>query len=869
MSVFEAEPVEHKLLDDFRARGFDASLMTTFSAYLPFYERVVLPRLVSSGCRYNIVLMDARQCSQCLSQPDTRPHLAGHSYVLVPVRAPRVFHPKICLLASRKRGRLMVGSHNLTLAGFGGNRELTNRLEIRPAENDGSQAIASAAFRFVREWLEVGLEAGGQHYLAAVDKLVGLIPWLSEPGEQADNVRFFGSRPRGESLWDQVRGAIPSGVERAMVVGPFFDKDLGFLRRLSRDLEPDSVEVGVEPESAAGFDASAAPAVVEFRDAGHLYRERGYLHAKAIYLECRDGSRVLISGSANPTEAAWLTSGGDKASNAEAVLVRFGDEASTAAQALGLTSIPGRPPLEPAVREAIRVRSRVSSPAHETAVGGGRVSAALECEAGLEIFEPQNMQSQDATADVFGAHREPLLSHAPLQTPGNGAWLLRCDQDLRARARTLVVESGSSRFYALVYHQAEIAKHTRTDRQQQLRRSIEGLEGDEPDFEGLLAVVEKIIFDDTTQIDAGSARGRKSQTRSEATPDSEQPVGSLLIDLAATRKEKLKRKRQRLIREGDLAELLDLLIYNLGQSLDRVQTAGLDRRGRSEEELVDSDDEETEPEPENQLSDEEKLEIVGKKVALLVGRIIKRLRQVAVKDREQAHALMQLLGVLALLRSLRHYDLRANWSVPPATLVPVQLRRRLLEELLPLLFGDDHRVFASALRELADTSVDEIARLRGLLLWLAWDCSLSKNRPAEFNEPQERLSERLWERAAMLCLTSEVVIDHEALEEARKSIQDSASPAIAKRTLTWVEDSLSWGQEINRFRFSSDMEDRSTGAETEVGCIVYRKPKDDFRVVAGLSGSTVNLVSLGLEEHDRKWGAVALREVPLANDSFR
>ncbi len=867
MSASKADPPEHKLLDEFRMRGFGTSLITTFNAYLPFYERVVLPRLVSSGCRYNIVLIDARQCAQCLAQPDTRPHLAGHAYVLVPVRAPRVFHPKICLLAGRKRGRLMIGSHNLMLAGFGGNRELTSQLEICPAADDGSKVIAAAAFRFVREWLETGLDVGGGHYLAAVDRLTGLIPWLSEAGEQSGNTLFFGNRPRGESLWAQVLGVTPSDVERATVVGPFFDKELGFLRRLTEDLEPTSVEVGVEPETASGFDASVAPARVEFRDASHLYRKGGYLHAKAIYLECRDGSRALITGSANPTKAAWLTSAGGRASNAEAVLVHLGDEASATAEALGLTSIPEQSPLEPVVRAAIRARSRVS-PGHES-VGGGRVTAALDCEAGLEIAVPENVEPQDATADVFGAHHEPLVPRALMRTAGNGAWILRCDQELCARARTLVIESGNSRLYAIVYHRAEIAKHTRSNRQQQLRKAIEGLEGDEPDFENLLAIVENIIFDESARVDTGSTGARKTKAENQATSDSEKPVGSLLMDLADTKKEK-RRKRQRLVRQGDLAELLDLLIYNLGQSLDRVQVAGLDTRGRSEEELIGTDDEETEPEPEHQLSDEEKLEIVGKKVALLVGRIVKRLRQVAAKEREQAHALMQLLGVLALLRSLRHCDLRANWFAPPATLVPLQHRRRLLDELLPLLFGDDHRMFASALRELADTSVDEIARLRGLLLWLAWDCSLSKNRPAEFNEPEERLSERLRERAAMLCLTSEVVTDRDAVAEAENSIQNSASPAIAKRALAWVEDCLSWGRKIARFRSSPDMENRRLGDGTEVGSIVYRKAKDDFRVVAGLSGHIVSLVSLDLEEKtDRRWGAVALREVSLANDVFQ
>ena len=36
------------------------------------------------------------------------------------------FHPKIIVLLGKKKGIAVVGSHNLTLAGFGSNRELTN-----------------------------------------------------------------------------------------------------------------------------------------------------------------------------------------------------------------------------------------------------------------------------------------------------------------------------------------------------------------------------------------------------------------------------------------------------------------------------------------------------------------------------------------------------------------------------------------------------------------------------------------------------------------------------------------------------------------------------------------------------------------------
>src|SRR5262245_16196163 len=80
-----------------REGGFTASVITTFNAYLPFYEEVVLRRLVAAGCTNNIVLMDARQCASCLAEDSFRPRRAGSDYTLVPVSMPGAFHPKLLL----------------------------------------------------------------------------------------------------------------------------------------------------------------------------------------------------------------------------------------------------------------------------------------------------------------------------------------------------------------------------------------------------------------------------------------------------------------------------------------------------------------------------------------------------------------------------------------------------------------------------------------------------------------------------------------------------------------------------------------------------------------------------------------------------
>ena len=114
------------ILDTIKGGDIQASLFTTFNANLKFYEDLVLRRLTATGCRNNVVLMDQQQCALAHASEATRPSFAGVGYTLVPIATTGAFHPKICLLAGKKSASIFVGSHNLTISGFGYNREVTS-----------------------------------------------------------------------------------------------------------------------------------------------------------------------------------------------------------------------------------------------------------------------------------------------------------------------------------------------------------------------------------------------------------------------------------------------------------------------------------------------------------------------------------------------------------------------------------------------------------------------------------------------------------------------------------------------------------------------------------------------------------------------
>src|SRR5439155_1495140 len=53
----------------------------------------------------------------------------GRTYSVTPVRRPGAFHPKVYLLLGRTKGRLLVGSGNVTLGGLLRNAELFGRFD--------------------------------------------------------------------------------------------------------------------------------------------------------------------------------------------------------------------------------------------------------------------------------------------------------------------------------------------------------------------------------------------------------------------------------------------------------------------------------------------------------------------------------------------------------------------------------------------------------------------------------------------------------------------------------------------------------------------------------------------------------------------
>ncbi len=134
---------------------------------------------------------------------------------------------------------------------------------------------------------------------------------------------------------------------------------------------------------------------------------------------------------------------------------------------------------------------------------------------------------------------------------------------------------------------------------------------------------------------------------------------------------------------------------------------------------------------------------------------------------------------------------------------------------------------------------DDVARLKGLLLWLAWDCGLTVNLQKPFRESPEAGEQRLKQNAMILALAQIILSDDAVIYEARQSIGN----------LTSIE--MEWLKDIQRLAdncatLRGDVPALQKGENAESGDIAFHRTSQDWivRLVASRSGNKVSLIAL-------------------------
>jgi hypothetical protein len=836
-----------------KKRGkFDASILTTYNAYLPFYENVILKRLVASGCQHNILFADAKNLAISLASPSGRPRLAGRDYTLVPMNAAGAFHPKIALLVGKNRARVFVGSHNATLSGFGHNRELTTQIDFDNEPEDPNVSVFHAVWTFLEAWLEHQKERLPPTLMDAVQRVaMSFAPWLRQQVTQEGEVLFFGALPDGDSLWRRIRPFLPGQVDRVTVLGPFFDRDGSFLSTLSQELQPESIVVGIEPARVKLCRLDNLPEKIYFHDTTDLGARKGYLHAKALWIEGKLGEAVLITGSANPSRPAWTAEPSQR--NAEAVVLHRGVDIHKLAEKLGLLSIHTLPVLDSTVLEIVLQRSADSL---ETTVNSfHQITLVAEARTdGLFIPYPGMKVEQVSLSRVTCQEQVAPIEITDYSCQSDGILIPLTHEQVSAAIFSEIHLKNGRLIISFVHHPAAIARLTRTSSQQRFRDALDGLSSESPDLPTVIRLANSLIFGEEDFAEK-TKKSISSRTRVDE-KETEEELGPLSVPVGET---KHHQKRIRDLRGSDLSYVIDILIHRLGIGLSEAAEQ-LEEQGPSEEELAGTE-EELKPVP-TALPPIDLAKTCQGKVRTLVTRMSKQIEKADTKGPNAHKVIGQLLAVLAVLREIGAQNQRLAQFTGGKSLVPQDQQRRLLESCLANLFGRKKRLFDVAEQLFTDDPENDLARLLGLLIWLAWDSGLDPRAAQVTNKwDRDAYRESLLDMAKLLELASISGKYELAFEEAHRSAWRTCKEGSKGSASQWVVQFKRWSEALCRLN-SAEGKFR-VGVVPEPGdlAIVITEKRPKLRLVLNIEAGKVRMVEFGEKNNEISYTRDSIKAV--------
>jgi hypothetical protein len=347
----------------------------------------------------------------------------------------------------------------------------------------------------------------------------------------------------------------------------------------------------------------------------------------------------------------------------------------------------------------------------------------------------------------------------------------------------------------MVVHPSILASNSRSSRQYQIRSALGALGSSDGDISEVIRTVERVIFaDETTREVEVAIREHQERRAKQAATAGPETLAISVNDMARTK------RKQRLLKSGDLAYLIDVLLRRLSEGLE-TQTLDTDKAGRTEEEQIGKEDnDESESDTTNTtvplttLTDRQIAELVLRRAGTLTRRMVKQLELASKDDSRKASAVMQLVAVLALIRELRHLDKQKRWRSTGLALVDEKDRRHLLDESVKYLFGGKTPL-VEVVDKLGHESSEESIQLRVLLAWLAWDVGDELTDQFRRIYDASELKAKLKANALFLKLMPTIAADESATTELRESISKTikTSPSASLRATEWMKTHHGYG----------------------------------------------------------------------------
>lgn len=786
------------LFDELKKGGYESALITTFNVDFPFYEDVVLRRMQSAGIEHHIIMVDSAMCAQAIS---ARPPIkAGYHYSLAPMKCSAAFHPKLLLLLGRDKGLLAVGSHNLTLSGYGNNIELTNVVEYNKKKHPETLSVFQAALEACSVWLHaygVGLPDG---ILESFNKIQDSCAWLRESkGSKQNDVIFAYTGTSTPALWEQAKSHIPKKPTLIFGVSAFFDNSLKFVHTLS-ELKPRQFILGIQSKTVNAPKSILKIDSVNVLECDSLLSdvEQSYIHAKLLYIESKEES-VLITGSANLSAPAWVKSG--EQANAEAVLIRLGKSAASSFKSLGFGDL----------KNAVKIKSlpAITSLASSDDNCSPQLLV-INYEHGCPLAIPWDKPAKSLSVGYL----VDFSVFEPVTHVRKGYEIHIRELDIRPGEILHVRDGDNAVLYILLHHEQRIREYSSTGTERKLRLALGSLNTSKPELDMLFKYVGRLMSGDVE-------RGRRPISK--AFGDTKADSGEI-ESLISNFNDRIRNKssgRMSLIAGGDIGLILSTLISGLSIA-SGADNSGIneDRLGRNEEELVGQDDEDLGGIVEQTRNDDIK-EFISRKLNSV---IVKLDEYLCVHGVNACHA---ALGVVTFV----HHLLKANEDY-----VTHEELADLFYVLTNNLLSDRDPVVLDALDDQSIYKSDDWGRLMGYVVWLAFYANVAMRNRLPLSAVKEDKDLLIWQNACWLYLAQRVATDKFIYKIAGELITDSKSEKMQQ----WFSALYNTGKSLNK-------SGKSLGIGFGLASSPDGKAFSGYRIVTDSDTNQVRLASISGE----------------------
>lgn len=328
VNVAKADTDRVDLHEALLRRPFDHGVICTYGFDPFFFEKDCLDKLRALSHNANLsVLVDRGTYDDIVERSGTdRPTQANVRYLLYPIAARGVFHPKVFLFASRDRGRLILGSANFTAAGLYRNAELVGCFDYESEEDETFAPLFRSAFSFLTR-LSQRKEYFGDALSWKLRWMSEEAPWLLPAEEPAEPADFELLDNLDAPLWEQLAARVEGAVETVSFVSRYFDKSPAMLDSLYGKLKPKKLRIYTQNNTTSLTKEYLYHPLVKAGTVEILlcdYTDDGQhqeLHAKGIAIET-NREFLFAYGSANCTSPALLRAAA--AGNVEVLLLLKG-----------------------------------------------------------------------------------------------------------------------------------------------------------------------------------------------------------------------------------------------------------------------------------------------------------------------------------------------------------------------------------------------------------------------------------------------------------------------------------------------------------------------------------------------------------------